>query len=153
MVVTATFESGDEARAAIQTLVDAGYAPDQVSAVIPEPREVVKGHRSLAGALRDPLVGGVAGAVVGTVATRLLGPAILPGVGAAVVAGSFVPITTMIGTVVGALVELGHEPESAHGLYRELEEGSSIVTVQGDGDVDGASELLWSAGATHVAIS
>jgi hypothetical protein len=32
-------------------------------------------------------------------------------------------------------------------------EGRSMVTVQGGGDDNSAAELLWSAGATHVAIS
>jgi hypothetical protein len=153
MVVTATFESGTEARAAIQAIVDAGYSTDQISAVIPYHEGPVKGHRSLAGALRDPLVGGVAGTLIATVATRLLGPAIVPGIGLAAVAGAFVPIGAMLGTVLGTLVELGHEPESAHGLYREVVEGRSLVTVQIEGDEGPVAELFWSAGAIDVSIA
>jgi hypothetical protein len=153
MVVTATFESGSEARAAIQAIMDAGYSTDRISAVIPAQKEQVKGHHSLAGALRDPLIGGVAGTLAATVATRLLGPAILPGVGVAVVAGAFVPIGAMLGTMVGTLVELGHEPESAHGLYHEVIEGRSLVTIQVDGDEGPVAELFWSAGAIDVSIA
>jgi hypothetical protein len=153
MVVTATFESGEEARAAIEAVLEAGYTPDQISAVIPEPREVVKGHHSLAGALKDSLIGGVTGTLVATAATGLLGPAILPGVGAATVAGVFVPIGAMLGTIAGTLVELGHEPESAHGLYREVVEGRSMVTVQATGDDGPVADLFWAAGAIDVSIT
>ena len=153
MVVTATFESGEEARAAIETILDAGFTPDQISAVIPEPKEVVKGHHSLAGVLKDPLIGGVAGAVVATVATRLMGPMILPGIGLATIAGAFVPIGTMLGTIAGTLVELGHEPETAHGLYREVVDGKSLVTVQVIGDDGAMAELFWAAGAVDVSVT
>lgn len=150
MVVTATFESGEQARAAIESILDAGFSPDQISAVIPEPKEVEKGHRSLAGVLKDPLIGGVTGALVATAATRFLGPTILPGIGLATIAGAFLPIGAELGAIVGTLVELGHEPETAHGLYRDVVEGNSLVTVQVTGDDGAVAELCWAAGAIDV---
>lgn len=149
--VVAVFASHSGAIHGVEALRSEGFRPDQISILVPDPREVEGfgdevGVRVIqAGSLglaAGGLLGGLAGWFAGL--TGLL----IPGSGLIVAAGPLA--STLVGAVggasvggfVGTLVGLGLPKHAAEQYAHALREGQTLVVVHPDGEFGLAEHAL-----------
>jgi hypothetical protein len=157
-LAAAAFGSVTEAEAALQAIVDNGFARDQISivgatgeehllhewmpAAVEATAETSPNHVALGG-----LLGGILG---GAVALAIPGVGWAAGVGiltAGVASGAFG------GGIWGPLTELGMEEERVVYLNERLESGDIIITVHDDIRAQDAQEILQAHGGTTAGIA
>jgi hypothetical protein len=158
-LITGIFTSRSRAEQAVDELMRAGFAPEDVSLLMSEStrgREfaVKRSTKAPEGAATGAAIGGVLGAVaaglaaVGTIAVPGLalvaaGPVVaaLAGLGAGAAAGG----------LTGALLGLGIPEHEAKFYANEIERGGILVGVYAHSDrVDTARDILNAAGADKV---
>lgn len=131
--VIASFASLDRARDVVEELRGAGIPGSQISIVGREGSESGTGKKSDTSILDNPggataggLLGGFVGFLIG------IGSFAIPGIGPVIGAG--VLATTLaggaLGTLTGALVEEGIEPERAKDYQTTVERGGTVLAVQ-----------------------
>ena len=157
--VVGVFEDTTEARRAIDSLKDAGFAGEHISVLAPDredTRAVAEETGTRAG--EDAAKGAVAGGILGGLGGWLLGIGALaiPGVGPFLAAGAFATalggaaIGAGVGAIAGALVGMGVPEEHAEYYEGEVKSGRTLVTVSADGRYDDAQRILRDHGAYDV---
>jgi hypothetical protein len=149
--VVAVFGSHDAAIQGVEALRAEGFRPDQISILVPDPREVEGfgdevGVRVIQaggmGAAAGGLLGGLAGWFAGLTGILLPGGAIILAAGP--LAGALVGAVggASVGGFVGALVGLGLPKQAAEQYARALREGRTLVVVYPDGEFGIAEHAL-----------
>jgi len=157
--VVGVFQEREQARAAIESLKDAGFSPDTISILSPDKQTTQDmaeetgthaGSGAATGAVTGGILGGVGGWLVG------VGALAIPGVGPFIAAGAFATalggaaIGAGVGAVAGALVGMGLPKEEAEYYEGEVKSGRTLVTVRADGRYDEAQRLLRQGGAYDI---
>lgn len=164
-VVAGLFRDREHAAAAIRTLRDRGFVPEEIGAAMrdrSEQGELIgdSATRAAGGAASGAAGGGVLGGVIG----MLVGAGVLaiPGVGP-VVAGGILASTLGVvggtaaagagigaatGGILGALIGMGIPHEDARYFERGVREGGTLVTVLATNRMDEAREALKAHGAS-----
>lgn len=156
--VMAVYDSRDQARHAVEALLDRGFTRDEVSLLaggkgeetlhnLESPEE----HNAGTGATTGGVLGGLGGLLLG------LGFLTVPGVGPAVVAGPIASALVgavmggVMGSLVGVLMEFGVPESDAH-LYSEaVRRGSTVVAVTAPPEkVEAVAEALEEHGAIDI---
>ena len=155
-VVVGVFDDRVVAEGALQALKAAGFAADQVSAVMLQAPES-EPHQPNTGPTRvDETTGILAGGALGGLAGWLIGATAVavPGLGALLAAGALVGalggagIGAAAGGLLGYLVDRGLTHEEAHYYHERLRHGATLVTVHADGSrADEARTILHQRGA------
>jgi hypothetical protein len=150
------FFDHDKAEKAVEDLVKAGFAADQVGVVVRQNRvieDVPRTHETKAEE------GGVAGVITGSVLGGLLGvgavmAGLIPGIGPVIGAGilaaavaSGAAAGAVAGGLLGTLIGLGIPEEEARYYQGEFEAGRTIVTVKAGDRYDEAVQVLRRWGA------
>jgi hypothetical protein len=146
----AVFEDRSHAEYAVQQLLAAGFAPEQVGLMVLDPGPVVEpppihtrtkaGEGAAAGAVRGGVFGGLLGAALATV--------ILPGVGPVLAGGLLVAALEGVaagaagGGILGALLGLSIPEDEARHFERHFHSGRTVVTVRAEGRYDEAAAIL-----------
>jgi hypothetical protein len=158
-LVTAIFHSRSAAEAAVDELIRAGFAPEDISLLMSEStrgREFVvkKTSKVPEGAAAGMTVGGVIGAVAAGLAA--VGTLAIPGL-ALVAAGPLVAALAGLGAgaaaggLTGALIGLGIPEHEAKFYDKEIEKGGILVGVYAHDDRNKvARDILEAAGAEKV---
>lgn len=136
--IVAVYDDIQDARAAIDDLVDAGYSFEAISLLAPnkegeyvtEVDETAEGAGE--GAIAGGILGGLTGALVGLVALAIpgVGPIIAAGPIAAALAGA--GIGAVSGGLLGALASAGIPDQETEYYVEAIRRGSAVVTIQVD---------------------
>ena len=158
-LITGVFTSRARAEQATDELIQAGFAPEDVSLLMSEStrgREfaVKTGTKAPEGAATGAAIGGALGAVAAGLAA--VASLTVPGL-ALVAAGPLVAALTGLGAgaatggLTGALIGLGIPEHEAKFYHKEIEKGGILVGVYTHADrVDAARDILNAAGADKV---
>ena len=149
------FEDRRHARIALDRLVRAGFAVEQIGFVTPdggpvvEPPELDTGTKAGEGAATGAVTGGALGGLLGAaLATALIpgvGPVIAGGLLAGLIGGTVTGVAS--GGVLGALVGLHIPEEHAQHYERHFHSGHTLVTVRAGDRYDEAVAILKGATA------
>lgn len=142
--IVALYDEVRNAEKAVNALVHAGYAREDISFVAADPagsyateleaRDVQGGTHAAEGAAAGAVTGGVIGALGGVLVS--LGAFMIPGVGPIIAAGPLVAAITgagagaLAGGLIGALIGWGIPEEHAHYYAEGLRRGGSLVAVR-----------------------
>jgi hypothetical protein len=148
--LVAMYEEFDDARGAIEDLVDAGFDAHNIGFISNDVRNRY-GENIDRDDLQDVDAGEGAGfgAVVGTLVG--LGAALIPGVGMAIGAGELAlsagigaAVGAATGSITAALVDMGIDEEEAHVYAESVRRGGTIlsITVTNGGNVDQAEAIM-----------
>jgi uncharacterized membrane protein len=152
MVVTGTFATTDQVRQAIDDLIAAGFPPDSISAVTDAGKPVEELTTTPAEQMGEIAQHAGVGALIGGVAGVAVATLVLPPVGL-LVAGPLAFSGALTGGLIGALVDLGHDPGQAEDLAEQVRSGRYLVVVHQPTDSLHAETVLRNAGAEDVKIS
>ena len=152
MVVTGTFATTDQVRQAIDDLIAAGFPPDSISAVTDAGKPVEELTTTPAEQMGEIAQHAGVGALIGGVAGVAVATLVLPPVGL-LVAGPLAFSGALTGGLIGALVDLGHDPGQAEDLTEQVRSGRYLVVVHRAADPLHAETVLRNAGAEDVKIS
>lgn len=166
--VVGLFDSFDEARRAVQEMVDSGVDRDRISLVANDATGNFRSYRAggteaeegaAAGAVGGGVIGGVLGLLVG------VGALAIPGIGPVVAAG---PLAAALGSggagaligagagaatggVIGALVGLGIPDEDAQVYAEGIRRGGAFVSVRADDNrADAIARLMRRHGVVDI---
>ena len=150
------FHNHSQAESAVQELLRAGFAQQQIGVAVRQPAGPPVGPPVAEGSHAGE--GGVAGVVTGTVLGGLLGAGavaagLIPGVGPVIGAGLLAALASgaaagaVAGGLIGTLIGLGIPEEEAHYYQGEFEAGRTIVTVKAGSRYDEAVGILRRNGA------
>ena len=154
MATTAVYTNLEDARNAVNDLLQAGYSADNVSLIAHDREgtyteyveEKAVAGEAAEGATIGALLGGIGGVLVG------LGALTLPGVGPVIAAGPLAAALTggalgaaggaVTGAVVDALVDAGIDEERAPYYAESLRRGATVVVVDTAGMDDQVTRIL-----------
>jgi uncharacterized membrane protein len=155
--VVGVFHDRSEASKAIQALKDVGFATEDVSILMPDPKPVQAGDDtsntdfgSAGPAVAGGVLGGAAGWLVG------IGSFMIPGVGPFIGAGALLAslagaaIGASIGALASGLTQMGIPEEEARWYEQQAHGGRTLVTVRAGQRVADARALLRRYGAYDV---
>ena len=145
-----TYEDRRHAHVAVERLLAAGFAADDVGFVMPEGDPVVeppllpKGAKTGEGAAAGGFVGGALGALTGAALASLVIPGVGPVLAGGLLLGALEGTLTGVvgGGVLGALVGLRVPEEQARGAEKHFHSGRTIVTVRAGDRHDEAVKIL-----------
>jgi len=152
------FDDRGAAEQAVDALLRAGFAHDQVGFVI-RGTDAVRGGMivdtlgtkdgkgAAAGALTGGMIGGVLAAAVSLLIPGV-GPIVAGGVLAAFFGGAIAG--TAVGGILGAMAGLGVSEEEAKFYEKEFNEGRAIVAVKAEDRNAQATQILVEYGGKHV---
>jgi len=158
--VVGMFSDVGRAERALNGLKEAGFTPEQVSAVAKDREDMQQmsdntemvANSAAGGAVTGSVLGGIAGFLVGISAL------VIPGIGPIV--GSGILLSTLAGAgigaaaggLIGALAEHGVPEEDARGYQSHVEGGRILLTVHADDDEQAmrAHEILNTGRGTDV---
>jgi len=158
-LITGIYNSRDKAEQAVDELIRAGFAPEDVSILMSDTtrgREFAmkRSNKAPEGAATGATIGGVLGAVAAGLAA--VASISVPGL-AVVAAGPLVAALTGLGVgaaaggLTGALIGLGIPEHEAKFYKKEIEKGGILVGVYAHDDrVELARDILDSSGAEKV---
>ncbi len=144
-VAVGVFDDRLHAEIAVEELVRAGFAPDQIGVVIPDAPPGIEAPHLPTGSLarEGAMAGATGGAILGAVLGTALSAVLLPGVGLALVGGFFMAaLVGASGGILGALLGVGVQEEEAHAHAQAFHSGRSLVTVQAGDRYDEAVAIL-----------
>ncbi len=146
----AVFQDRSHAERAVEELVRAGFAAEQIGVMALDAGPVVEppavetktkaGEGAAAGAVSGGVLGGLLGAAVATV--------VLPGVGPVLAGGLLIAVLEGVaggaagGGVLGALLGLSIPEDKARHVERHFHSGRTVVTVRAEGRYDEAAAIL-----------
>ena len=143
--VTRLFDSYSQAQTAVQKLEDAGFASSEVS-LVSRCRDDNTLADDASGTATGATVGGLAAGGTGLLAA--LGMIAIPGIGPLVAAGVLATTLTaaaagtVVGGIIGALMDYGVNEEDAHVYSEAVRRGGSLVTVRAEDDRAGLAETI-----------
>jgi hypothetical protein len=152
-IISALFDSYDEAASAVRSLKDAGIPSDDISLVANNADGLIKEDvhtHSETNAPKGAGIGAATGAGVGLLAG--LGALAIPGIGPVVAAGWL--LSTAVGAalgatsggILGALLKAGVSEEDAHVYAEGVRRGGTLVTARvDDARADSANAILQAA--------
>jgi hypothetical protein len=153
--VVGVFEQAGLAAKAIDALVHAGFAEQQIGVVTPggQVKEAhtgieVREDRAAEGAVGGAVAGGVLGAIAGGLVVGLvppLGVVLAGGLLAGIVGGAAAGAAA--GSWVGPFIALGFSEEEARRYEREFGQGRTILVVRAGGRAGEARQILERNGA------
>jgi hypothetical protein len=143
-----TFQTPDQANAAIDRLAAIGYGPNDITVVMsPQTRERLGLHDTLDGTHvgRTATGGAVLGGLAAIVATAVTGGAALP-----IIAGALAGLAG--GSAIGALVGAAGSEQERKQIEKDVEGGAIIVAVQAKHEDEArVQQILQSGGADTAA--
>jgi len=157
--VVGVFHSRDRARDAIESLKDAGFAPDSISILTPDKGDTQAmadetgtqaGASAATGAVAGGVLGGLGGFLLG------IGALAIPGIGPFIAAGAFASalggaaIGAGVGAIAGALAGMGVPSDEAEYYEAEVKGGRTLVAVGAQGRYQEARDILRGHGAYDV---
>ncbi len=157
--VVGVFHSRDRARDAIESLKDAGFAPDTISILTPDQGDTQAmadetgtqaGASAATGAVAGGVLGGLGGFLLG------IGALAIPGIGPFIAAGAFASalggaaIGAGVGAIAGALAGMGVPSDEAEYYEAEVKGGRTLVAVGAQGRYQEARDILRGHGAYDV---
>ena len=153
-MVVGVFDDRVDAEAALRSLKEAGFEPEQISVVMlqtpqPEAAEVHRFHvDETTGVLAGGALGGLAGWLIGATTVAVPGLGALLAAGALVAALGGAGIGAAAGGLIGHLVDQGLEHEEARYYHERVRHGAALVTVRVEGSrADEAHAILRRLGA------
>lgn len=160
-VVVGVFKTVAQAEVAVSLLHQAGYAREDISAVLPDPAATKNfAYEQNTKAPEGAVAGGVAGATVGGTIGLLagIGALAIPGLGPFIAAGPIMAALSgmaaggAVGGMTGGLVGLGIPELEAKEYEGKVKAGSTLVSVQTtDGkSADAAKAIFKNAGVEDV---
>jgi hypothetical protein len=156
--------SAEGAERAVNSLIEDGFASQDVSVLMPDQRgtrefAVRKETKAPEGATTGAAAGGVVGGALGVLVG--LGALAIPGVGPLLAAGPIVAGLTglgaggAVGGVIGALVGMGIPEYEARRYEGKVKDGGILLSVHCEtpGEILRAREILHGAGAADISSS
>ncbi len=153
--VVGVFHGRDRARDAIESLKDAGFAPDTISILTPDQGDTQAmadetgtqaGASAATGAVAGGVLGGLGGFLLG------IGALAIPGIGPFIAAGAFASALggAGVGAIAGALAGMGVPSDEAEYYEAEVKGGRTLVAVGAQGRYQEARDILRGHGAYDV---
>ena len=154
----------DHAAALVEALTRAGFAPSDISALIPEEQGgtslgIEKQTKALEGSAAGASAGGLLGGVLGLLAG--IGTLAIPGLGPFLAAGpllatlSGMGLGASVGGLAGGLIGLGIPEYEAKRYEGQLQSGSILMAVHcaTEDDLERARNIFTASGARDIAVS
>jgi len=151
MAIVGTFTTADQARDAVDSVIEAGVPADKVSAVTPQhdPAVISETPGEMAGHVWTRVGVGAALGALASVAIAVL----LPGAGLVFAAGPILLSGALGGGLIGWATSEGFQPEQAEQIAESHKAGRYLVVVHGNPDVGRVTSALENAGAEDVHVS
>jgi hypothetical protein len=156
------YSSGDHAERAVDTLLKAGFANQDISVLLPDTRSTrdfahTKETKAPEGTATGVTAGGVIGGALGVLVG--VGALAIPGLGPFIAAGPIMAglaglgVGGAVGGLVGALVGLGIPEYEAKRYEGRVKNGGTLLSVHCDtsGQIGRAKEILQATGAEDIA--
>lgn len=160
--VFGTYQTGDHAERAVDTLMSSGFSSSSISVLLPDKRSTKefaqeKETKAPEGAVAGATAGGVVGGTLGVLAG--VGALAIPGIGPFIAAGPIAAglaglgIGGAVGGMVGALVGLGIPEEHAKLYESHIKSGGALLSVHCDTaqEISQATKVLETTGAANIA--
>lgn len=148
--VVGVFTDRAQAQQAMDTLVQAGFRPDQIEVTVQEAVET-PGHtnrgslglKARGGAALGGILGGIIGCLVGALAGTGMVGGIGPLFGGSGLGGLVAALIGLIvGALLGGLIGMGLTEDQDSFFARELQSGRTILAVQANGRSTEAADIL-----------
>lgn len=158
--VVGVFTDVNRAERALTELKNAGFTPEQVSAVAKDKGDVQQmadntemvANSAAGGAVTGSVLGGIAGFLVGISALVIpgIGPIVGAGIIGSTLAGAGIGAAT--GGLIGALTAEGVGEDDARGYEEHVKQGSILLSVRATDETqaDSARRIFDSAGGSDV---
>lgn len=156
------YSSGDHAERAVDTLLKAGFANQDISVLLPDTRSTrefahVKETKAPEGTATGATAGGVIGGALGVLAG--IGALAIPGLGPFIAAGPIMAglaglgVGGAVGGLVGALIGMGIPEYEAKRYEGRVKNGGTLLSVHCDtsGQIERAKDVLKATGAEDIA--
>ena len=156
------YSSGDHAERAVDTLLKAGFANQDISVLLPDTRSTrefahVKETKAPEGTATGATAGGVIGGALGVLAG--VGALAIPGLGPFIAAGPIMAglaglgVGGAVGGLVGALIGMGIPEYEAKRYEGRVKNGGTLLSVHCDtsGQIERAKDVLKATGAEDIA--